>query len=42
VLDELFVDNAAITAHRATPHFTNYIAHINDLADRTALMLDPV
>jgi quinol monooxygenase YgiN len=42
VLDELFVDNAAITAHRATPHFSNYIAHINDLADRTALMLDPV
>lgn len=40
VLDELYVDNDAIAAHRATPHFANYLAHINDLAERTALVLD--
>jgi quinol monooxygenase YgiN len=42
VLDELYTDNAAIAAHRATPHYQNYFAHINDLADRTALVLDAV
>jgi quinol monooxygenase YgiN len=40
VLDELYVDNAAVAAHRQTPHFQNYFAHINDLAERTALVLD--
>lgn len=42
VLDELYTDNAAIAAHRETPHFKNYFAKINDLADRTALVLDAV
>lgn len=42
VLDELYTDNAAITAHRETPHFKNYFAKINDLADRTAVVLDAV
>jgi quinol monooxygenase YgiN len=42
VLDELYVDNAAITAHRATPHFADYLSKIGDLAERTALVLDPV
>ncbi|MHB1204080.1 MAG: putative quinol monooxygenase [Rhodospirillaceae bacterium] len=40
VLDELYTDNAAIAAHRETPHFKNYFAKINDLADRTPLVLD--
>lgn len=42
VLDELYADNAAIAAHRATPHFQDYLARIGDLAERTALVLDPV
>jgi quinol monooxygenase YgiN len=42
VLDELYTDMAAIAAHRETPHFKNYFAHINDLADRTPLVLDAV
>lgn len=41
VLDELYADNAAVTAHRETPHFRNYFARIGDLAERTALVLDP-
>jgi quinol monooxygenase YgiN len=42
VLDELYTDNAAVAAHRETPHFKAYIAQIGDLAERTALVLDPV
>lgn len=42
VLDELYTDAAAVAAHRATPHFQAYLGKINDLADRTALLLDPV
>jgi quinol monooxygenase YgiN len=42
VLDELYQDNAGVTAHRETPHFKNYLAHIGDLADRTAMVLNPV
>lgn len=42
VLDELYTDNAAIAAHRATPHFQDYLARIGDLAERTALVLDAV
>jgi quinol monooxygenase YgiN len=42
VLDELYVDGAANTAHRATPHFQNYLSRINDLAERSAVALDPV
>lgn len=41
-LDELYRDKAAIEAHRASPHFQNYLSHINDLADRVALTLDPL
>ena len=41
VLEELYADNAAVAAHRETPHFRNYFARINDLAERTALVLDP-
>lgn len=41
VLDELYRDNEAVAAHRATPHFQHYLATINDLAERVALVLDP-
>lgn len=42
VLDELYTGNEAVAAHRATPHFQNYLASINNLAERTALVLSPV
>lgn len=42
VLDELYADNDAIAAHRASPHFQDYLSKINDLAKRTAAVLDPV
>jgi quinol monooxygenase YgiN len=42
VLDELYVDEAAVAAHRATPHFQSYVATIGDLAERMPLRLDPV
>jgi quinol monooxygenase YgiN len=41
VLDELYVDADAVAAHRATPHFQNYLSVIGELAERTALTLDP-
>jgi quinol monooxygenase YgiN len=41
VLDELYVDNDAVAHHRQTAHFKDYLSKINDLADRTALVLDP-
>ena len=42
VLDELYADDEAIAAHRATPHFKTYLSQIEDLAERTLLTLDPV
>ncbi|GGF61751.1 antibiotic biosynthesis monooxygenase [Azorhizobium oxalatiphilum] len=42
ILDELYVDQAAVTAHRETEHFKHYFAHINDLAERASQLLDPV
>ena len=42
VLDELYVDDAAVAAHRETPHYKNYLSRIPDLADRTALVLSPI
>lgn len=42
VLDELYADQAAVAAHRETPHFKHYLSEINDLAERTALVLDAV
>jgi hypothetical protein len=41
VLDELYIDDAAVLAHRASPHFVAYLTQISDLADRTALVLHP-
>lgn len=42
VLDELYADADAVDAHRATPHFQNYLSRIGDLAERSAFVLDPV
>lgn len=42
VLDEVYVDQAAIAAHRETPHFKEYASQINELAERTVMVLDPV
>lgn len=42
VLDELYVDHAAVEAHHATPHFQNYLARISDLAERSIWTLDEV
>lgn len=41
VVDELYVDNAAVAAHRDTSHFKDYLSKINDLAERNAFVLDP-
>ncbi len=42
VLDELYVDAAAVAAHRETPHYRAYLARIGDLAERSAHVLNPV
>src|SRR5262245_33557773 len=42
VLEERYVDDAASAAHHTTPHFKNYLSRVNDLAERTALRLDPL
>jgi len=42
VLEELYTDDAAVGAHRATPHYEDYLSKINDLAERTVMMLDPL
>lgn len=34
VLDELYVDDAAVAAHRASAHFQRYAAKIGDIAER--------
>lgn len=42
VLDELYVDEAAVAAHRQTPHFLDYLARVGDIADRMAIVSTPV
>jgi quinol monooxygenase YgiN len=42
VIDELYVDDAAVAAHHRTPHYQHYLASIGELADRTALTLTPL
>jgi quinol monooxygenase YgiN len=42
VLDELYKDNGSVASHRATPHFQNYLSQINDLAERTAVVVHSV
>ena len=42
VTDELYKDDTAISAHRQTPHYKDYLLRITDLADRTAFELSPI
>lgn len=42
VLDELYDDESAVLAHRATAHFKDYLAKIPDLADRVAVVSQAV
>ena len=42
VLDELYVDDDAVLAHRAAPHFLNYAAKVGELAERTPFVLKPI
>lgn len=42
VLDELYADGEAAAAHRATSHFKKYLSVINEFAERTAVVLDPL
>lgn len=42
VLDELYVDGGAVSAHRETPHYKDHLARIGDLAERSALVLIPL
>ncbi len=42
VLDELYIDSAAVDAHRQTPHFKDYASKINTLAERAAYVATPV
>jgi len=42
VLEEIYTSEAAVDAHRTTPHFRNYLSQIASLADRTVLMLNPL
>ncbi|WP_025291084.1 putative quinol monooxygenase [Sphingomonas sanxanigenens] len=42
VLDELYVDGDAVAAHRQSPHYLHYLSRVPDLAERTALVCDPV
>ena len=38
VLDELYVSDDAVAAHRASAHFKDYVSKIGDLADRTPVV----
>ena len=42
VIDELYVDAAAVAVHHETPHYRNYAAKVTDLAERLAVVVDPV
>ena len=42
ITDELYKDDTAISAHRQTPHYKDYLRRVTDLADRTALVLTPI
>ena len=42
VLDELYASDEAVAAHRAAPHFLDYVSKIGDIADRVALVSDPL
>jgi quinol monooxygenase YgiN len=40
VLDELYKDQAAIDAHKASAHFQSYLGKINALAERSSYVLE--
>ncbi|MFJ3487604.1 putative quinol monooxygenase [Pseudomonas sp. NPDC090202] len=42
VLDELYIDEAAVAAHRQTPHFQHYVSLVETLAERQAHVVVPV
>jgi quinol monooxygenase YgiN len=42
IVEERYRDEAAAAAHHTTPHFAHYVSTINDLAERTAMVLDPL
>ncbi|EJL21278.1 putative quinol monooxygenase [Novosphingobium sp. AP12] len=42
ILDELYVDQAAVNSHRATGHFQSYLGKIEELAERLVLVGHPV
>jgi len=42
IIDELYTGSDAIDAPRQTAHFQDYFSKINDLAERTVCVLDPV
>jgi quinol monooxygenase YgiN len=42
VINELYKNDAAVAFHHETTHFKAYAAQINDIAERTVLMLDAV
>jgi quinol monooxygenase YgiN len=42
VLDELYHDETAVAAHRATPHFKHYLSVVDTLAERQAYVVLPV
>ena len=42
VLDELYASDEAVAAHRAAPHFQDYVGKIGDLADRLLVVCDPL
>lgn len=42
ILDELYQDESAVAAHRATAHFKHYLSVIDTLAERQAFVVLPV
>jgi len=40
VIEECYLDDAAVAAHNAMPHYKNYLSKIKSLAERTAMVLD--
>ncbi len=42
ILDEVYADEDAVEAHRASLHYQDYRAQASSLADRTVFLLKPV
>ncbi|MBX5088357.1 putative quinol monooxygenase [Rhizobium lentis] len=42
VLDELYQDEEAAAAHKASPHFQHYLSKINELASRMPMAVKKV